>query len=107
MPLRAVIHLRSCPDERFITSNRFQLSHHWSRVYQSALFLSQVFSLTAPPPFAGTLDHCRSDWIEMNVTDQFQKIAISIAYDRLVASLKQMPSAAVRLVKASHVAGEQ
>jgi hypothetical protein len=32
-----------------------------------------------------------SDRIEMNVTEQIQKIAISIAYDCLVAFLKQMP----------------
>jgi hypothetical protein len=64
-------------------------------------------SVPAPPPLAGPLDHCGSDRIEMNVTNQFQKITIPIAHDRLVAPLKQMPPTAVDLVKAPHVAGEQ
>ena len=46
-----------------------------------------------------------SDRIEMNVTEQIQKIAISIAYDRLVAFLKQMPSAVVCLAKTPDIAG--
>src|SRR4029077_12917078 len=107
MPLRPVLHFRSIPDKRFITSSRLQLSHHWSRVDQSALFFSQVFLVTAPPPLAGPLDHCSSDRIEMNVTNQFQKRASPIAHDRLVAPLKQMPPTVVDIVKGPHVAGEQ
>ena len=67
-------------------------------VDQSALFLSQVFPMSAPLPVSGPLDCCSSDRIEMNVTDQFQKIAIPFAYDRLVGPLKQMPSATVDLL---------
>jgi hypothetical protein len=40
---------------------------------------------------SAALDHCSSDRNETKLTNQFQKIAISIAYDRFVASLKQMP----------------
>jgi hypothetical protein len=72
MPFGPVIHLRPFPDERFITSSRSQRSYHWSSVDQSALFLSQVFSVPAPPAFAGRLDHCGSDTInkgEMEVRE--------------------------------------
>jgi hypothetical protein len=79
----------------------------WSGVDQSALFLSQVFAVPAPLPFAGSLDHFGSDRIEMNVANQFQKITISIAQYRLVAPFKQMPAPTVNFVKAPHVSGAQ
>src|SRR5258706_15955554 len=106
MPFGSVIHLRSFPDERFVTSGRPKLFHHGSGVDQSALFLSQVFPVTAPPPLAGSLDHLSSDRIEMNVANQFQKITISIAHYRLVAPLKQIPSPTVAPVEPPHVARE-
>src|SRR5712692_3895741 len=60
-----------------------------------------------PAPCRGLLAELGTDRIEVNVTEQFLKIGVFLAEDRLVPALKKMADAAVAEVKVLHITGEQ
>ena len=53
------------------------------------------------------LDNSRSQWIEMYVADQLQKIDIFLTKNRLVAILKQMAASVVPAVKGPGITAQQ
>jgi len=47
--------------------------------------------MAAPPIILRTVNQAGSDGIQMNITNQLQKISISVTENGFIASLKDMP----------------
>ena len=75
-----------------------------------AIYPVDYCSMTAPrvmEQFLQLADHSGSQWIEMDIADQFQKIRLLFADNRFIAVLKQMPIPKVTAIVEDCVAGQK
>jgi len=61
--------------------------------------------MAAPPIILRTVNQAGSDGIQMNITNQLQKINISVTENGLIASLKDMPYSIISPVEIPSIPG--